>query len=101
MAPLVQQALDVGESHAALIARDQTLKFNGALQQAHQVSNGITEFVWLTVGDGSVRDSHKELNGRTFSWANPPTVDGQRATPGQPIQCRCQAVPKVALFDGI
>jgi SPP1 gp7 family putative phage head morphogenesis protein len=55
--------------------------------------------MWSTSHDRRVRDSHKELNGRVFTWDNPPIVDparGRRAHPGQDYGCRCVAVPVMA-----
>ncbi|MDR1706162.1 MAG: hypothetical protein LBS19_15970 [Clostridiales bacterium] len=37
-----------------------------------------------------------ELNGKKFSWSDPPVVDGRsgrRCHPGQDYQCRCAALP--------
>ncbi len=97
----VQERLGVGLNRAKLIARDQTTKFNSTVQLAQAKSAGIEEFIWSTSKDASVRKSHKALDGRTFRYDNPPIVDHERALPGQPIQCRCQAIPKVSLFDGL
>jgi len=97
----VQERLGVGLNRAKLIARDQTTKFNSTVQLAQAKAAGIEEFIWTTSKDASVRKSHKALDGRTFRYDNPPVVDGERALPGQPIQCRCQAIPKVSLFEGL
>ena len=46
-----------------------------------------------------MRDSHRHLNGKRFSWNDPPVVDartGRRCHPGQDYQCRCVALP---VFD--
>lgn len=83
---------DVSESRAALIARDQVGKFYAAVNEARQVDLGITHFFWRTSGDERVRPEHQELEGKRFSWANPPK-DG---APGQPINCRCTAEPDFA-----
>lgn len=101
LAPQVQEVLDVGESRAALIARDQILKLNGQAQQLAQTEAGIEEYVWSTSEDERVRESHQALDGRTFSWDEPPTVDGERVHPGEAIQCRCVPVPVIPLFAGL
>jgi SPP1 gp7 family putative phage head morphogenesis protein len=97
----IKERLGVGESRARLIARDQTLKYNSSVHAAQQRAAGITEFVWSTSHDSAVRESHAELDGKRFAWASPPIVAGEPALPGQPINCRCVAVPVVPLFDGI
>lgn len=54
---LVQQIQHLGgvtEWRAKLIARDQTAKLNGALNQARQQSIGVEEYIWRTVKDQRV-----------------------------------------------
>ena len=45
------------------------------------------EYIWRTQGDGRVRESHAERDGKTFSWESPP--DGGH--PGEAPNCRCWA----------
>lgn len=99
--PQVQDILDVGESRAMLIARDQTLKLNSQAQQIVQTEAGIEQYVWSTSEDERVRDSHQALDGSTQDWDSPPDVDGEAVHPGEAIQCRCVAVPVVPLFADI
>ena len=80
---------NVSISQAELVARDQTTKLLGGLNQARQVEAGITEYIWSTSRDERVRDEHAERDGQKFSWDDPPE-DGH---PGEPIQCRCSATP--------
>lgn len=92
----IQKAYGVSRRRARLIARDQTAKLNGQIQRAQQMDAGITEYVWMTTGDERVRSGHKKLNGKKFSWNNPPVVDertGRRCHPGEDYQCRCIARP--------
>lgn len=93
--------LNVGGRRALLLARDQTNKLNGQMQAVQQQSAGITRFRWSTSKDADVRPSHAALDGRVFEYANPPIVDGEPAIPGEPIQCRCQAIPVIDLFERI
>ena len=89
----LQERLGVAESRAQLIARDQVLKFNGELASVRQQSVGVTHFTWYTSLDRRVRPSHKAVHNKQFAWASPPVVDGSPSVPGQPIQCRCNALP--------
>ncbi|GHU91253.1 hypothetical protein FACS1894202_12370 [Clostridia bacterium] len=85
--------------HAQFIARDQMAKLNADITQQQQTDAGVSEYVWRTVGDGRVRDSHKHLNNKRFRYDDPPVVDdetGRRANPGEDYQCRCVALP---VFD--
>lgn len=101
----VQERFDVSESRAQLIARDQVGKFNGELTQERHESLGVNEYVWSTSQDSRVRPDHADLNGRAFSYDQPPVVDqksGRTANPGEDYQCRCQALPKVSsLLDAL
>jgi SPP1 gp7 family putative phage head morphogenesis protein len=77
-------------SRARVIARDQTNKLNGQLTELRQNELGITRYVWRTMGDERVRDSHRSKDGKVFEWANPPADTGH---PSEDIQCRCYAEP--------
>lgn len=88
---------DVSESRAELIARDQTLKLNGAITQIRQENAGIQEYVWSTSLDERVRSEHRALEGERFSWHSPPSV----GHPGQDYQCRCVAIPVIPELESV
>lgn len=81
------------ESNAELIARDQVGKINGQLTEITHVGLGLSRYRWRGVGDERERSSHLDLEGETFSWDDPPIVDGEAVHPGEAIQCRCFAEP--------
>ncbi len=81
------------ESNAELIARDQVGKINGQLTEITYVGLGLGRYRWRGVGDERERSSHLKLEGETFSWDDPPIVDGEAVHPGEAIQCRCFAEP--------
>ena len=61
------------------------------------IQNYSTKYFWKTQKDRRVRDTHKQLEGLCFNFADPPTtVDkyGHRFTgnPGTAYGCRCMAV---------
>jgi SPP1 gp7 family putative phage head morphogenesis protein len=83
---------DVSDSRCRLIARDQVAKLNGQLTQSRQTDLGIDSYVWRTVGDERVRETHDSVDGQTFPWSSPPDeTDGNH--PGEDYQCRCWAEP--------
>lgn len=99
----IQASYNVSKSHARFIARDQMAKLNAQITQKQQADAGVSEYVWRTVGDGRVRESHRHLNGKRFKYSDPPVVDpktGRRANPGEDYQCRCVALP-VFDIDGL
>lgn len=86
----LQERLGIEARRAELIARDQTLKLAGQLQQARQTQAGIRRYVWTTSEDERVRPDHAKLDGTVQSWDAPPIVDsrtGRRAHPGGDFQC--------------
>ncbi len=91
LAEKIETRYDVSRSRANLIARDQTSKLNGDLDRVRQQKLGITTYVWRTSKDERVRDSHKQLEGKSIRWSKPPEV----GHPGQDYQCRCTAEPDI------
>lgn len=92
----LREEFGFSKRRAQLIARDQTLKLSGQLQQARQRQAGITRYTWTTSDDERVRPRHEELNETVHLWTEPPVVDlrtGRRAHPGEDFQCRCNADP--------
>jgi SPP1 gp7 family putative phage head morphogenesis protein len=94
----ITDRFDVAESRAELIATDQTLKFAAEITESVQRSAGLNRYQWSTSKDEKVRDSHAELDGKIFSWDAPPTIDGEQATPGSQVRCRCAPIP---VLDGL
>ena len=88
----------ISDARAELIARDQTLKLNGQINEARQRGAGVTEYTWSTVGDDRVRDTHRAHEGKVFRWDSPPPDTGH---PGQDYQCRCVGIARLEEFDGI
>jgi len=90
---------------AQLIARDQTNKFFGNLNELRQKEAGVSKYKWRTSKELSVRGrpdglypnadpSHWEREGVTFSWDDPPE-DGH---PGFACNCNCYAEPVLDEF---
>jgi SPP1 gp7 family putative phage head morphogenesis protein len=79
----------IAQRRANLIARDQTSKYNADLTRIRQTGCGITHYEWRGTMDARERPSHVALQGMVFAWDKPPII----GHPGEPIQCRCQAIP--------
>jgi SPP1 gp7 family putative phage head morphogenesis protein len=106
----VQERFGVSESKASLIARDQVLKLNANITKQRMQDAGVARYKWSTARDERVRGNpggkypdtpgnHWRLEGKVFSWDDPPIVDedtSRRAHPGEDYQCRCVAIP---VFD--
>lgn len=103
----LQKIGGISKNRAKFIARDQTAKLTGDLNQARQQDNGIDEYTWHNSQDRRVvgnpaglypkgnraHENHWDREGVTYSWANPPG-DGH---PGHAPNCRCYAKPKLNL----
>lgn len=93
---------EVAESRAKLIAITETARANASINQARAMKVGSRQYRWHNSGDAAVRKSHKTykgkpLQGRIFSWDQPPTLDdGMTGHPGTFPRCRCFAEP---VFD--
>lgn len=89
MSTHLRERYNVSESKATLIARDQTGKFYGKLNEVRQKELGVDGYVWRTMRDNRVRDDHEHRDGHKFAWDKAPPG----GHPGEPIQCRCYADP--------
>lgn len=95
IAEQIAEDYGVSQRRAELIARDQTLSFYGSLNAARQQALGVDKYIWRSVSDERVRNSHSDFDGNTYSWDDPPG-DGsaQEGThPATAINCRCFADP--------
>lgn len=92
---------DIARAKAALIARDQTGKLYGQLNETRQRAVGLTTYIWRTVADERVRHVHQELEGTVQSWDDPPVTneEGDTNHPGEDYQCRCTAEPNLDELD--
>lgn len=92
LSKLIQDRVDVSSSRATLIARDQTGKINGQINQHRQTHAGVSSYVWSSALDERVRDTHAVKEGQTFQWNAPPADTG---APGQDVNCRCVGLPQL------
>lgn len=99
-AKLIAKTGEVTASRAMLIARTETAKANATLTQARAEAVGITHYIWRTMQDGDVRDSHAHMEGKVCRFDDPPDVDeGGAYNPGNIYNCRCFAEPLITKPD--
>ena len=92
----VSKTIDRGESGLKRIARDQVIKFANAVQTEKEQKAGVSRFIWVTMGDERVRDTHKNVDGKEFD-----NVTGALGLldfpdsrfPGDDVNCRCWKEP--------
>ncbi|MCK4883541.1 MAG: minor capsid protein [Candidatus Diapherotrites archaeon] len=81
-------------ANATRIARTEIAKANASLTKARAEFVGATHYIWRTMDDAKVRDSHAEMDDRIFAFAQPPTLsDRTTGNPGEFPNCRCYAEP--------
>ena len=93
----IETDFQVSLNKAKFLARQETSLLMSQYREERYKSAGVQKYRWITAGDVRVRGYHKRLNGKIFTWDNPPVVDatGHRAHPGQDYNCRCICVPIV------
>jgi SPP1 gp7 family putative phage head morphogenesis protein len=70
---------------------DRYLRFGTPIDLPFERKNDPTtgRYVWRTRHDPKVRPTHRENDGRIFSWDDPP----ETGHPGADHNCRCEAIP--------
>lgn len=91
LAKLLRERYGVTRRRATLIARDQTGKLFGVLQEVRQTEAGIRDYIWHTVRDNRVRPRHAKRHGKRCRWSRPPSG----GHPGSECNCRCWAEPVI------
>lgn len=92
IAKRLQDEEGISKRRANLIARDQTSKYNGALNQAHQQAAGIEYYEWRGAMDARERPEHVAMQGQVVKWSSPPPMGHA----GEPVLCRCVAIPLIS-----
>lgn len=86
----------ITKSRAEFLAVDQAGTIMGQITASRHQNLGITSYTWDTSGDERVREKHRDLDGKVFSYDDPPEVNGRKVLPGEDYRCRCVAMP---VFD--
>jgi SPP1 gp7 family putative phage head morphogenesis protein len=100
LAAVIKNESDLNTKKAKFLARQETSRFVSGYREAKYKQAGINSYIWSTSHDERVREDHRDLNGKVFSWDSPPIVNkttGARMHPGQDFNCRCLALPLVRI----
>lgn len=87
------EEVNISRNKAQFIAVDQAGSILGQMTAQRHQNIGIEKFTWYDAADERVRKSHKKLSGKTFSYSDPPEVNGRKVLPGEDYRCRCVAIP--------
>lgn len=94
----LRKQFNISKNKAKFLARQETSLFTANYSKQRYQMAGIDEYIWSTSQDERVRDDHRRLNGKKFSFDDPPIVDlntGKKANPGEDFNCRCVAIPVI------
>lgn len=96
---LSKRILETGEitkNRANLIARTETARVASTLTMVRAQNIGSEGYIWRTVKDARVRDSHHMMEGKFVLWSDPPEVDpGKFYHAGMFPNCRCFSEPVI------
>lgn len=108
LAKEIEASYEVSKNKAKFLARQETTLMMTKYAQVRFQDAGVNEYKWNCVNmphqakgapyrKGDVRHDHGILDGKIFSWDDPPIVNkkGERKNPGQDYNCRCIAIPVV------
>lgn len=99
----IQASYGVSAGKAKFLARQETNLLMTKFKEGRYKDAGVIYYKWGCVAGSKhhpVRASHKALEGKIFSWDNPPVTSGpgepvRRNNPGEDFNCRCFARPVV------
>ena len=96
----IQESYGVSRSKAKFLARQESNLLMTKYKSTRYKQAGVLYYKWKTVAGSEahpVRDTHKVLDNKVFSWDNPPITDnkGNHNHPGEDFNCRCMAIPLV------
>jgi len=83
----IQNVYKKTDNKAKFIARDQAGSMLGDFTKLRHQELGLKEFIWRDSDDIRVRDKHKALDGKKFTWEE----GANGLFPGKDYNCRCTA----------
>lgn len=102
LAKIIEAEFGVSKRKAEFLADQETGLLVSEYRATKYRQMGIEEYIWSTSGDNRVRQSHRVLNGKKFSFAvganvSPAGKPARFCNPGQDYRCRCVPRPVVNL----
>ena len=92
---MIRESYGVSQRKAQFLARQETSLLMSKFRETRYGDVGVKRYRWSTSHDERVRSDHKHLNGKIFSFSEPPVTDtrtGARNNPGEDFGCRCVAI---------
>ena len=96
LAKIIENEFGATKKKAKFLALQETSLLVSKYRQERYSDAGVKKYRWSTSRDQRVRIDHQSLDGKIFSWDNPPITDratGARNHPGEDFGCRCVPIP--------
>jgi len=96
LSKIIEKRYSVSKSKAKFLGLQETSLLTSKYRELRYKDVGITKYKWSTSKDERVRDDHADLDGKVFSFDDPPIVDkrtGKKANPSEDFGCRCVPIP--------
>lgn len=98
--PEILASGEVSYSRAKLIARTEIARSQSTFTMARAKHVGSTHYIWRTSMDSSVRQSHREMEGKIIAYDEEPVLsDGTKTHAGCIYNCRCFPEPIITEED--
>lgn len=100
LAKVIEAQFGVTKRKANFLADQETGLLVSKYREARYAEAGVKDYIWMTSHDDRVRKDHAALDGKRFSFSNPPITNrstGARNNPGEDFRCRCAARPIVVI----
>lgn len=97
---VIQAEKGVTLAKAKFLAKQETSLMTSKYRELRYKDIGLDRYRWSTSHDGRVRKDHRHLQGKVFSYNEPPITNqatGARNNPGEDFGCRCVAIPVIEL----
>jgi SPP1 gp7 family putative phage head morphogenesis protein len=96
----IQKSYGSSLKKAKFLARQETGLLMATLEKSRFLDAGVNKYIWKNVVGSPkhpVRPMHKALDGKIFSFDDPPVTNekGERNNPGEDFNCRCFSLPIV------
>lgn len=98
----IQYEKKVSYNKAKFLAKQETSLMVSKYREIRYEEVGISRYMWSTSRDVRVRHDHKELQGKIFSFNQPPVTNHAtmaRNNPGEDYGCRCVAIPVLSTIN--
>lgn len=95
---MIEARFGVTRRKGAFLADQETSLLTSKFREERYRSAGVRDYIWATSHDERVREDHRHLDGKRFSFDSPPITNrstGARNNPGEDFRCRCVPIPVI------